>query len=346
MSPVDAAPAAASLKGLLPAELEALAVREGARSFAGRQLLTWMYGRTAASFEAMTDLPRALRVRLAAGYRLEEATVAAERRAADGTIKLLVALHDGARVETVIIPEDDRVTLCVSTQVGCARGCGFCATARMRLARNLAAAEIVEQVVLARRRAAVTNVVFMGMGEPLDNYENVRRAVLLLTAPSGFGLGSRHVTVSTVGIVPRIRQLATDRVPACLTLSLTAPDDDLRSRLMPVNRSWPIAEVLGALRDWADTTRRTPTLAYVLLKGVNDDLVRAGRLAALALKARAKVNLIPFNATLGFERPPEEVVTRFQEVLKRRGVIALIRRERGGEIAAACGQLATEAGRA
>src|SRR5688572_10270914 len=226
--------ARAPLKGLLPEELEAVAVREGAKPFAGRQLSAWLYARGADEFAAMTDLPAALRAKLAEGYRLSEATVAAERRSADGSIKLLVALADGERVESVLIPEPKRTTLCISTQVGCARGCVFCATALMKLRRQLTAGEILDQVVLARRLAPVTNVVFMGMGEPLDNYDNVRRAAVLLSSPRGFGLAPRHVTISTVGVVPRILDLARDRVPARLTISLTAPDDALRSELMPV----------------------------------------------------------------------------------------------------------------
>ncbi len=334
-----------SLKGLLPAELEELARREGAPRYAGRQLLGWLYPRAAASFAEMTDLPAALRARLEGRYRLAEATVANERRDDDGTTKLLVALADGVAVESVIIPEPRRVTLCVSTQAGCARGCVFCATALMRLTRNLTAAEIVEQVVIARRRAPVSNVVFMGMGEPLDNYDNVRRAALLLTDPKGFALAARHVTLSTVGVVPGILRLAEDRVPVRLTVSLTAPDDALRSRLLPVNRAWPLAALSAACARYAELTRRRVTLAYVLLQGVNDAPRQAVALAAFARRLRAKVNLIPYNSTRDFTRPAEPAIARFHAELSARGVRALVRRERGGGIAAACGQLAVPGSR-
>jgi 23S rRNA (adenine2503-C2)-methyltransferase len=215
----------------------------------------------------------------------------------------------------------------------------------MRLIRNLTAGEIVEQALLARRAGfRPTNVVFMGMGEPLDNYDAVRRAAVLFAHPGAFGLGARRVTISTVGVVPGIRRLAADRVPARLTVSLTAPEDGLRSRLLPVNRAWPIAEVVAAAREWSAATRRAPTLAYVLLRGVNDDPSLAAPLAAIARSLGAKINLIPYNAARGFERPDGAAVARFRAALDRRGVLALLRRERGGDIAAACGQLATAGG--
>ena len=335
--------ARAPLKGLLPEELEALAVAEGARPFAGRQLAAWLYARGAGGFEVMTDLPAALREKLGLRYRLSEASVASSVRSVDGSVKLLVALADGERVESVVIPEPKRTTLCLSTQVGCARGCVFCATATMKLRRQLSAGEILDQVVLARRLAPVTNVVFMGMGEPLDNYDNVRRAAILLSSPRGFGLAPRHVTISTVGVVPRILDLARDRVPARLTISLTAPDDALRSELMPVNRRWPVRELMDAVAQWRDATGRDPTFAYVMLKGVNDDPARAEALAALARPVHAKVNLIPYNPARAFDRPDESVLERFRAVLERRGVLSLVRRERGGDVAAACGQLAVAA---
>lgn len=331
------------LKGLLSDELETLAVEEGARPFAGRQLFGWLYARGAETFELMTDLPRPLRQRLSERYRLAEGKVAADIKSADGSSKLLVELADGARVECVIIPEGRRVTLCVSTQAGCARGCAFCATGGGGFRRDLTAGEIVEQALLARRRAALTNVVFMGGGEPLDNYDNVRRAALLLTSPRGFGLGARHVTVSTVGIVPGILRLAEDRVPVRLTVSLAAPADDLRVRLTPVAKRWPLDELVNAVETWARTTRRDPTIAYVLLKDVNDSAAHARKLAPIAHRLRARVNLIPYNAARGFARPAPETVRRFHEALIRLGVVALVRKERGGDVAAACGQLAAGA---
>jgi 23S rRNA (adenine2503-C2)-methyltransferase len=339
-------PGAESIKGLLNDELESLAFQASAPRHAARQLLSWLYKHGTESFTEMTNLKRSFREDLARHYRLTEATVAGERSDPDSVSKLLIKLKDGARVETVWIPEKSRTTLCISTQVGCARRCAFCATGRAKFVRNLTAGEILEQAVIARRRWLVSNVVFMGMGEPFDNYENVRRAAILLTSPQAFGLGQRHVTISTAGVVPGILRMARDRVPAQLTVSLNAPEDELRAKLMPINRCWPLAEIERACLDYTAETGKGITLAYVMLKDVNDSLNHARRLAAMAKRLsprrdrRAKVNLIACNEATGFERPAEEKVMIFQEALKKTGTLALIRRERGGSIAAACGQLA------
>jgi len=329
-----------TLKGLLPEELEPIMAREGAPRYAARQVFSWLYQKRADSFDGMTDLGKELRSKLACGYRLNEAKLERVQESADGTKKLLLLCADGARIECVVIPEERRNTLCLSSQAGCSRGCVFCATALMKPARNLTAGEIVEQALLAGKMGQVTNAVFMGMGEPLDNYENVRRAAAILTSHRGFGLGHRHVTISTVGVAPGIRKMARDRVPAGLTFSLTAPDDALRSKLIPTNLLWPIREVLGACREWATALRRDFTLAYVLLDGVNDSPRHAEGLAALAREAHAKVNLIPANPARGFSRPPEDRALHFQSALRARGVLALYRKPRGTDISAACGQLA------
>ena len=329
-----------SLKGLGIEELEPLLKSEGGPRYASRQLLNWLYRRNAGSFDEMTDVGRELRKRLARKYRISEGAATAERIGEDGTTKLLIEMTDGAKVECVIIPESDRSTLCVSSQVGCARKCLFCATGRMGLVRNLTAGEIVEQMVIASRRTKITNVVFMGMGEPFDNYDSVRRAVLRLTHPHAFGLGHRHVTISTAGVVPGIRRMARDLLPARLTVSLTAPDDATRSKLIPLNRTWNVGKLVEACQEYTELTRRRVTLAYVLLKGVNDSSACAQRLAALAGRIRAKINLIPYNQTDMFERPSEETTLRFQRTLKERGIVALYRRARGAGISAACGQLA------
>jgi 23S rRNA (adenine2503-C2)-methyltransferase len=279
---------------------------------------------------------------------MTEAKIAGEERSDDGTVKLLLEMSDGVRIETVIIPEASHTTLCVSTQAGCGRSCAFCATGRVKLKRNLTAGEIVDQVSIARRRAPVTNIVFMGMGEPLDNYENVRRAAILLTSPRAFGMGKRHVTLSTSGVAPNIVRLAEDRMPVHLTVSLNAPDDALRSRIMPVNRTWPIAALMASCREYTALTRQTVTFAYVLMSDINDAPAHAVRLASLARSIGAKVNLIPLNRTPDrvrpdcgpLERPSDDRIARFQSALKDRGVLALLRREHGSEIAAACGQLA------
>lgn len=345
LSPGPGALRSEPIKGLLAEELEALALRESAPRHAAKQLLGWMYRRLTSSFAEMTDLRRSFRDRLEASYRLSEACVLGELTSADGVTKLLIGLTDGERVETVIIPERQRTTLCVSTQAGCARGCAFCATGRVKFRRNLSAGEILEQVVIARRRAPVTNVVFMGMGEPLDNFENVRRAILLLTSPAAFGLGRRHVTLSTAGVVPGIERLAREGVPARLTVSLNAPRDKLRSRLMPVNRTWPLAKLQQACREHIDALGLGVTFAYVLLKDINDSPACARELAILCSRlslrsgSPAKVNLIAGNPATGFSPPGPERINRFQEALRERGVLALFRRGRGEDISAACGQL-------
>jgi len=331
-----------SLKGLLPDELAGILAVEGAPRFATKQVLGWLYRRLAEGFDDMTDLGKALRARLAKGWAVEAGRTAGVFRSPDGSSRLLLRLRDGALVESVVIPERGRVTLCVSSQAGCGRGCAFCATARLGLLRNLESGEILEQAVIARRMAPVSNVVFMGMGEPLDNYDQVRRAVSLLAARQAFNIGARHIVVSTAGVVPGIRRLAVDALPCQLTVSLNAPDDALRSRLMPVNRTWPIAELLDACREYAARTAKRVTLAYVLLKDVNDSPRQAGKLADIARGVGAKVNLIPWNRSAGFERPSEPAVAAFQKALMARGVLTLLRKERGGTIGAACGQLALE----
>jgi 23S rRNA (adenine2503-C2)-methyltransferase len=325
---------------MLAEELAGVLAVEGAPRFASRQVMGWLYRKLAGSFDEMTDLGKLLRSRLAKGWAVEAGTVQAEFRSPDGSARNLIRLRDGAMVESVVIPERGRVTLCVSSQAGCARGCSFCATARLGPGRNLEAGEILEQAVIARRSAPVSNVVFMGMGEPLDNYEAVRRAVLLLASRQGFNIGARHIVVSTAGVVPGIRRLAADGLPCQLTVSLNAPDDGLRSRLMPVNRAWPLAELEDACREYAERTGRRVTLAYVLLRGVNDAPRHASKLASIARGLGAKVNLIPWNRAANFERPTDDAVAGFQRILVDAGVLTLLRKERGGTIGAACGQLA------
>lgn len=318
---------------------------EGAPRYAAGQVFSWLYAKKAESFDKMTDLNRNLRARLSTGYSMKEASLVGEQTGSDGTRKLLVRMHDGERVECVIIPDEKRSTLCLSSQSGCARACAFCATATMGLHRNLTAGEIVEQALLASRISPITNAVFMGMGEPLDNFDAVKKAVQILTSQKGFGLGARHVTVSTVGVVPGILRMARERVPAGLTVSLTAPDDELRSTLVPANRTWPIAQVMEACKKWADTMERDVTIAYCLMAGINDGPKHSQALAKLARKARAKVNLIPCNPARGFLPPPDSRVYEFQTELKASGVLALYRRTRGGDISAACGQLVVAGGK-
>jgi 23S rRNA (adenine2503-C2)-methyltransferase len=333
------------LVGLTLDELEAVVVSLGEPRYRARQLAHWIYARAAASIEAMTDLPRSLRERLAQAVGLSRVRPIARSTSHDGlTTKLLLALGDGATVETVLMRYDDgRRTVCVSTQVGCGMGCTFCATGQAGLTRNLTAGEIVDQVLAVARACGErpTHVVFMGMGEPLANYEAVLRAVRLLNAPYGLRIGMRHITISTVGLVPQIRRLAQERLQLTLAVSLHAPDDTLRTQLVPINRRWPIADLLAASSEYAAVTGRRVTFEYVLMAGVNDRPDQARQVAALLAGRGAHLNLIPWNPVYGtqYRRPSIEAVHRFARVVRQGGISTTVRIDRGVEIDAACGQL-------
>ena len=335
--------------------LAELVERLGERPFRARQLYRWLHRRGAASLEEMTDLPRELRQALAGCTRLTTLDRASEQRSADGTIKWAFRAADGKVVEAVFLPEPERRTLCVSTQVGCAVGCTFCMTGTMGLARNLAPGEIVDQVHRANRRIVelglapgprpLTNLVFMGMGEPLANYRSLKVAIDLLLHEDGPNFSHRHVTVSTSGLVPLMRKLG-EETPVKLAVSLNATTDAQRDALMPVNRRWPLAELLAACREFPVRNGRRITFEYVLLGGVNDSLEDAERLARLLRGLPAKVNLIPYNENpgLGYAAPAPEQVTAFAELLAARNLTAVVRKNRGRDIAAACGQLAAQGG--
>jgi 23S rRNA (adenine2503-C2)-methyltransferase len=343
------------LRGLPRAALEALVGALGERPFRARQLFRWLHQKGAATLDEMTDVPRALREALGARARLTTLERANEQRSADGTIKWTWRTRDGKLVESVYMPEADRRTLCLSTQVGCAVGCTFCLTGTMGLARNLAPGEIVDQVHRANRRLVelgvaegprpLTNLVFMGMGEPLSNYPSLKVALDLLLCEDGPQFSQRHVTVSTSGVVPMIRRLG-EETPVKLAISLNATTDAQRDALMPINRRWPIAELLAACRAFPTRNGRRITFEYVLLGGVNDTLADARRLADLLRGIPAKVNLIPYNANPGlpFAPPAPERVVEFQEALAARHLTVVVRKNRGRDISAACGQLAAEGG--
>ena len=341
-----------SLAGLTHEELLARLVALGQPGFRARQVLQWFYGpRRVTSFDGMTDLPAALRATLAAEFSL--ATLACVRRlgSADTTQKFLFRLGDGQLVESVLIPASpalygetsDRRTLCVSSQVGCAYGCKFCASGLDGWTRNLTAGEIVEQVLQAERLGGerVDNVVFMGMGEPLANYDHVLQAINILNAHWGLNIGARHLTVSTSGLAPQIERLAAQPLPIRLAISLHGATDAVRSQIMPVNRRYPLAELLAACRAWRAGKRLAPFFEFILIAGVNDSEDQAHALANLVRPLEGKVNLIPYNDVEGLEwqRPTPEVCEGFLRVLRGRGVVATLRREKGHDIAAACGQL-------
>jgi 23S rRNA (adenine2503-C2)-methyltransferase len=344
-APVRVRAATPDLRGLLLPELEALAERLGQPRYRGRQLAHWLYARGVETVEAMTDLPLSFRARLGDEARISTLRLRRVLDAPDGAAtKFLAGLDDGQAVECVLMRFDDgRRSACLSTQVGCAMGCAFCATGLGGFSRNLSAGEIAGQALLIRARAdaRLSHVVFMGMGEPLANYEATVRAARIVTAPYGLGIGMRHLTISTVGLVPQIRRLAQERLPLTLAVSLHAPTDALRERLVPVNHRYPLADLVPACRDYAEQTGRRITFEYVLIDGVNDGGVEARALAALLRGLRCHVNLIPLNPVPGISlrRPPVERVRAFARRVCDAGVRVTVRIERGVEIQAACGQL-------
>lgn len=343
---VDSRPERLNLIGLAPDALAEFFTGIGEKPFRARQVMRWVYGRGVLDFQEMTDISLRLRKKLGQIATLAIPPTGRVEKSADGTRKWLVNVGAGQSVETVHIPEPNRSTLCISSQAGCAMDCPFCATGHSGFNRNLKAVEIIGQVLLANRAlgspSAITNVVFMGMGEPLANYSEVVPVAKLLTDDHGLGLSRRRVTISTVGLVPQIRRLAKD-CNVALAVSLHAPTDALRDELVPINRRHPIAELLQACWRYAEgLASRQITFEYVMLAGVNDSLGDAARLAALLRDRPAKVNLIPFNSFPGaaFECAAPEVIDRFCTHLRSRGVVATIRRTRGDDIDAACGQLA------
>ncbi len=349
-----------NLLGLPRAELEAfVAQRLGAKPFRARQLMKWIYRRGAADFSAMTDLSQDFRSQLGEIAKITVPEIVAEQVSSDGTRKWMLRMDQVQGIEMVYIPEPDRGTLCISSQVGCAMDCSFCSTAQQGFNRNLSIAEIVGQVWLAHRelfesrpghgdgrsgdaRANITNIVFMGMGEPLANYRNVVPAMRIFLDDMGYDLSRRRVTLSTSGLVPQMYKLA-EECKVALAVSLHAPNDELRNELVPINRKHPIEELLRACWHYLEKQNgRSITFEYVMLDGVNDKPDHARQLARLLQGKAAKLNLIPFNVFPGtsYRRSPAAAIVKFRDILHEQGVIATIRRTRGDDIDAACGQLA------
>ena len=338
------------IKALDRKGLERLFAEIGQPAFRAAQVYNWIYYKNAASFEAMTNLPKELRGLLAEAFSLSRLQPQKVETSRDGTRKLLFGLDDGESVEAVLIPERDHWTLCASTQVGCAMGCAFCLTGASGFVRNLEPREIIGQVQACRELIAgedpegpqVTNIVFMGMGEPLNNLDNLKAALEVIIDPQGLAFAWRRVTVSTAGIVPGLRELAAES-KVRLAVSLNAPDDPTRDRIMPVNRKYPTAELIRACGSLPLRPGERITFEYVLLKGVNDSVDQARRLIRLLrpVAHRAKVNLIPFNEHPGseFKRPSSETVEAFREELLAANLTVLVRRSMGRDISAACGQL-------
>ena len=323
----------------------------GEPKFRAKQIVEWLYEKRVRHWDEMTNLPAALRGKLAAEFPPVALSQVRVSGAEDTTRKFLFKLEDGQMVESVLIPASpalygeasDRRTICISSQVGCAYGCKFCASGLDGLKRNLSAGEIVDQFlqVEALGGEKINNIVFMGMGEPLANYENLMRAIGILNAPWGVGLGARHMTVSTSGLVPQIRLLAEQPLQIRLAISLHGATDEVRGEIMPVNRKYPLEELLEACEDYMAKKRQRMTFEYILIAGVNDSPEQARLLAGHARRVTAKVNLIPYNTVIGLDwaRPEVEVQEAFLAVLRRSGVDATLRREKGHDIAAACGQL-------
>jgi len=360
------APVKCDIKSQTLEELQEPFERWECPSYRLTQLLEWLYRRKASSWGEMTNLPKGLREKLEQAYSFEVLALARKQGSGDTTQKFLWRLADGALIESVLIPANpalygeasDRHTLCVSTQVGCAYGCKFCASGLDGWKRNLGPHEIIEQVLATERWHAaqpavpadssapasdrlVNNLVIMGMGEPLANYDNLLKALKILNAPWGGGIGARKITISTSGLAPQIRKLADEPFQFRLAISLHGATDEVRGKIMPVNRKHPLRELASACEYYQSRKGKMITLEYILIKGVNDALGQVRPLAELAGKLNAKVNLIPYNTVEGleWERPGEDAQEKFTEALNSRGITATLRREKGHDIDAACGQL-------
>lgn len=341
------------LHSLTLGDLEESLTALGQPSYRAKQVMDWAYGREkrVESWGAMSNLPAGLRSSLEAAHPIRIPEVVTVSGSKDTTRKLLLRLHDGELIETVLIPaspalygeESDRRTLCVSSQVGCAYGCKFCASGLEGWKRHLSADEIVSQVLLAEKISGerINNLVFMGMGEPMANYGNWLRAVSILNAPWGVGLGARKMTVSTSGLVPRIRDLADQPLQIRLAISLHGASDGVRGQIMPVNKKYPVEELMDACAYYCERKKQMITFEYILIEGVNDAPSEARLLAERARGLRAKINLIPYNTVegLSWKRPSEAAQEEFLSILRDRGIAATIRREKGHDIDAACGQL-------
>ncbi|MCJ7682342.1 MAG: 23S rRNA (adenine(2503)-C(2))-methyltransferase RlmN [Candidatus Aminicenantes bacterium] len=330
--------------GLEPAELKALFAAWGKPSYRGDQVFRWLYQKKAESFEEMTDIPGELAEKLDATLRIQSLECLKKLRSGDGARKFLFGLEDGRSIETVFIPEAGRRTVCVSTQVGCKIGCPFCVSGSGGFIRQLTTHEIVTQVLEATRLTGeeISNIVFMGIGEPLDNTANVLRAIRILNHPLGLKIGARRITISTCGLIPGIETLRDLALQVKLSVSLHASKNEQRDRLVPVNRTYPLEKLMAALEDYVRTKGRLVTLEYALISGVNDSDADAVRLAALAGKIKAKVNLIPCNPGMGdaFCSPSGNRTYTFKRILEDRKITVTRRNTKGRDILAACGQLA------
>ena len=332
------------IRDLTLEELRAELAAMGEKAFRALQIFEWLYQKKASRFEDFTSLPKPLREKLAGRFAIAPLELADKSASADGTTKALFRLGDGRHIETVLIPSGRRLTVCLSTQVGCKFACAFCASGRHGFKRNLAPSEIVGQVLALESAIgrSPTNYVFMGMGEPLDNWANVEKAIRIMNAPEGLGIAARRMTVSTAGFLDAFERLEALDLQINLSISLHAVTDRLRDRLMPINRRFPLERIVEAAESYIRSGGRMITLEYILIRGLNDSLDDADGLAAIARRLRAKVNLIACSpvAGQGFGPPSDAEIARFKRWLEERKVNTLVRSSKGADIAAACGQLA------
>ena len=341
-------PADRHIKNYSPDSLAPILADMGFEKFRLDQILSWLYNKGVTSWEDMRNVGKSQRKALAQRFELGILTPESVQKSKDGTRKYLFKLDDSSKVESVLIPDGKRKTLCISSQVGCALGCKFCHTGTMGLKRNLEQWEIIEQILAVTRERpasqAPTNVVLMGMGEPLMNYDNVVGAVELMVLDRGMAFSHRHITLSTAGIPKMIDRLAEDEVPLSIAISLNAADDELRSRIMPVNVKYPLSEVLAAIERYPFSNRRRVTFEYIMFRGVNDDELNARKLANRVKRFPCKINLIPFNGFPGceFEASDPEAVEKFAAVLRDKHLSVFVRKSRGADIMAACCQLAAK----
>ena len=329
-----------------PEQLTALMKELGQPAFRAKQIFHWLHQKLVTEFSAMTDQPKALLAKLEEGYYIAAPAIARRQQSKDGTVKYLFALEDGNCIETVIMRYHYGVTACVSSQVGCRMGCRFCASTQAGRVRNLEAGEIAAQIYTAQKDVGerISHIVLMGIGEPLDNFDNVMDFLSIISSPDGVNIGMRNISLSTCGVVPMIDKLAEKKLQLTLSISLHAPNDEMRSKMMPVNDAYPVAQLIAACRRYQQTTGRRVSFEYSMVRGVNDSPATARELAALIRGMGAHVNLIPINPVDGspYSATDAENVKRFQSLLTDLGVNATVRRRLGSDISAACGQLRRE----
>jgi 23S rRNA (adenine2503-C2)-methyltransferase len=329
------------------AEMDEFVRNSGEPPYRARQLLDWLYKKNTLFFEELTNIPKPWRIFLQESVHLSPFRTSTVQTSVDGTRKYLFELQDGALIESVCIPMKAHFTLCISTQVGCALGCMFCLTGKQGFLRNLSSGEILGQILAARRdlpsNDRISNIVLMGMGEPLLNYEQTVKAIRMMLAEEGLNFSNRKITLSTAGVLPGIVKLGQEEFTINLAISLNAPTDDLRSELMPINRTYPLSDLLQACRSYPLPARRRITFEYILLNGINDSPELAMTLATVLRGLRCKINLIPLNptATTPYLPSPEATILAFQDILLRHGYATFIRASKGGDISAACGQLSS-----